>query len=79
MKESTLLEMKKKIESLTNVVQFLMNEVNHLRELGIGSLETIKLMPGYEDAINDLKKQMEENVEQKQKAKQNGTIKSDTK
>tara|TARA_R100000664_G_scaffold15230_1_gene23696 strand:- start:193 stop:408 length:216 start_codon:yes stop_codon:yes gene_type:complete len=71
--------MKKKIESLTNVVQFLMNEVNHLRELGIGSLETIKLMPGYEDAINDLKKQMEENVEQKQKAKQNGTIKSDTK
>ena len=79
MKESTLIEMKKKIESLTNVVQFLMNEVNHLRELGIGSLETIKLMPGYEDAINDLKKQMEENVEQKQKAKQNGTIKSDTK
>lgn len=79
MKESTLLEMKKKIESLTNVVQFLMNEVNHLRELGIGSLETIKLMPGYEDAINKLKKQMEENVEQKQKAKQNGTIKSDTK
>jgi len=79
MKESTLLEMKKKIESLTNVVQFLMNEVNHLRELGIGSLETIKLMPGYEDAINELKKQMEENVEQKQKAKQNGTIKSDTK
>ena len=79
MKESTLLEMKKKIESLTNVVQFLMNEVNHLRELGIGSLETIKLMPGYEDAINELKKQMEENVEQKQKAKQNGTIKSDIK
>ena len=79
MKESTLLEMKKKIESLTNVVQFLMNEVNHLRELGVGSLETIKLMPGYEDAIDKLKKQMEENVEQKQKAKQNGTIKSDTK
>ena len=79
MKESTLLEMKKKIESLTNVVQFLMNEVNHLRELGIGSLETIKLMPGYEDAINELKKQMEENVEQKQKAKQNVTIKSDIK
>tara|TARA_Y100001938_G_scaffold25484_1_gene34002 strand:+ start:424 stop:663 length:240 start_codon:yes stop_codon:yes gene_type:complete len=79
MKESTLIQMQKKIESLTNVVQFLMNEVNHLRELGIGSLETIKLMPGYEDAINDLKKQMEENVEQKQKAKQNGTIKSDTK
>jgi hypothetical protein len=36
-------------------------------------------MPGYEDAINDLKKQMEDNVKQKQKAKQNGAIEQDSK
>ena len=40
---------------------------------------TIKLMPDYQDAIDALKKQMEENVEEKQKVKENGTIKSDTK
>ena len=79
MKESTLLEMQNKIKSLTNVMQQLIQEVTHLRELGIGSLETIKLMPGYEDAIEALKKQMEDNVKEKQKAKQNGAIKQDTK
>jgi hypothetical protein len=49
------------------------------RELGVGSLETIKLMPGYEDAIEELKNKMEEEVKHKQKVKENGTIKSDTK
>ena len=79
MKESTLLEMQNKIKAMTNVIQQLINEVTHLRELSIGSLETLKLMPGYEDAIEALKKQMEDNIKEKEKAKQNGTIKQDTK
>ena len=79
MKESTLLEMKNKIEAQTRVIQALINEINHMRDLSVGTLETIKLMPGYEDAIADLKKAMQENVEQKKKAKQNGTVKQDTK
>ena len=79
MKESTLLEMKNKIDAMTNVVQQLINEVTHLRELSIGTLETIKLMPDYEDAIKALKKQMEDNIKEKNKAKQNGAIKQDTK
>ena len=79
MKESTLIEMQNKIKSMTNVVQQLINEVTHLRELSIGTLETIKLMPDYEDAIKALKKQMEDNIKEKQKAKQNGAIKQDTK
>ena len=36
-------------------------------------------MPDYEDAIKALQAQMEENIKEKQKAEQNGTIKSDTK
>jgi hypothetical protein len=36
-------------------------------------------MPGYEDAIEALKKQMENNVKEKQKAKKNGAIKQDSK
>ena len=79
MKENTLLEMKNKIDAMTNVVQQLINEVTHLRELSIGTLETIKLMPDYEDAIDALKKQMEDNIKEKQKAKQNGIIEQDTK
>ncbi len=67
--------MKNKVEASTRVIQHLINEISHLRELGVGTLETLKLMPGYQDAIDELKKKMEENVEEKMKAKENGTSK----
>ena len=72
MKESTLLEMKKKIESLSRLVQMLMNENTHLREISIGTLETIKHMPGYDDALGKLKEQIKQNEE-------NGVIEQDSK
>ncbi len=79
MKESTLLEMQKKITALTNVMQHIMQEVNYLRDLSVGTLETVKLMPDYEDAIKALKAKMEEEVKQKQKEKKDGAIEQDTK
>ena len=79
MKESKLIEMQNKVKAMTNIIQQLINEVTHLRELSIGTLETIKLMPDYEDAIKALKKQMEDNIKEKNKAEQNGVIKQDTK
>ena len=71
--------MKNKIEAQSRVMHALINEVTHLRELSVGTLETIKLMPDYQDAIDALKKQMEDNIKEKNKAKQNGTIEQDTK
>ena len=59
MKEQTLIEIKNKVDASTRVMQHFINEINHLRELSIGTLETLKLMPGYQDAIDKLKKQME--------------------
>jgi len=67
--------MKNKVEASTRILQQLINEIGHLRELGVGTLETVKLMPGYQDAIDQLKKKMEENVEEKKKAKENGISK----
>jgi len=55
MKESTLLEMQNKIKAMTNVLQQLINEQMHLRELSVGTLEALKLMPGYDEAIEQLK------------------------
>ncbi len=74
MKESTLLEMKNKIESQTRVLQFLMTEVTHLRELGVGTLEAVKLMPGYDEAIEQLK----ESLTNKEK-ETDGVIEQDSK
>jgi hypothetical protein len=74
MKESTLLEMQNKIKALTNVMQHMMKEVNYLRDLSVGTLETIKLMPNYDKAIEDLK----ESLTKKEK-EEDGAIKQDTK
>ena len=49
---------KKKIEALIRVVQQVLDENAYLKDLAIGTLETIKLMSGYEEAINKLKEKM---------------------
>ena len=67
LKEQTLLEMKNKIESLTNVIQHLIKESMHLRELSVGTLETLKLMPGYDEAIEKLKENL---MKEKEKEKE---------
>tara|TARA_R100000278_G_scaffold111611_1_gene89181 strand:- start:26 stop:265 length:240 start_codon:yes stop_codon:yes gene_type:complete len=79
MKESKLIEMQNKIKSMTNIIQHLINEVTHLRELSVGTLETLKLMKGYDQAIKDLKSNMEKQLKERKKAEQNGTVKQDTK
>jgi hypothetical protein len=51
MKEQTLVEMKNKVEALVRVLQNVINEQQHLTTLAAGTLEAVKLMPGYDDAI----------------------------
>ncbi len=60
MKESKLLEMQNKIASLTRVIQQMINEMNILSTAAMGTLETVKLMPGYDKAIEFLKKESDE-------------------
>ena len=79
MKESKLIEMQNKIKAMTNIIQHLINEVTHLRELSVGTLETLKLMKGYDQAIKDLQSNMEKQMKERKKAEQNGTIEQDTK
>ena len=67
LKEQTLLQMKNKIESLTNVIQHLIKESMHLRELSVGTLETMKLMPDYDKAIEKLKENL---MKEKEKEKE---------
>jgi|TARA_R100000656_G_scaffold40262_1_gene33634 cell shape-determining protein MreC len=61
MKEKTLLDMKKKVDALSNVMQHVYNEIGNLRELAVGTLETLKLMDGYTEAIETLKTKLKEN------------------
>lgn len=67
MKESTLIEMQKKVESLTRVMQYVLTENNRLTEMSVGTLELIKMMPDYDKALENLK---EKNLEQIKKEKE---------
>ena len=60
MKESKLIEMQKKIESLGRVTQLLLTEISSMKTLSFGVHETLKLMPGYEQAIEQIKKKVAE-------------------
>ena len=73
MKESTLLEMQNKIKALTNIVNVLLQENTQLKDLAVGTLETLKLRPGYDKAIEQLKEKLTN------KEKDNGVIEQDTK
>ena len=69
MKVSKLLEMQNKVVALTNVMQQVINEISYLRELSVGTLETVKLLPGYEEAIEQLKSNVLEKKEEDKEKK----------
>ena len=58
MKENKLLEMKNKVEALTNIAQHLLTETAHIKELAVGTLELKKNMPAYDEAVKKLKEQV---------------------
>ena len=68
MKEQTLLEMKNKVETLGKVTQFLMQENKQLKDLSVGTLETVKKLPGYDKAIEELKQQLVKEAGEAQEA-----------
>jgi len=46
--------------AMTNVMQQVINELAMIKELSVGTLETIKLLPDYKDALEKLKQKNEE-------------------
>ena len=55
-------------------VQHLLDENTQLRNLAVGTLEALKLMPGYDKAIENLKESLT-----KKEVKEDGVIEQDTK
>jgi hypothetical protein len=65
MKESELIIMKRKIEQLGALMQGVLQELTNLRDLSVGTLETMKKMPAYDKAIKELQKEIKEKQEEK--------------
>ncbi len=54
MKEKTLVEMKNKVDALVMATSEIIGEIKNLRTLAAGTFETVKLMPGYDNAIHQI-------------------------
>lgn len=65
-KQSRIDALEKRVAAMTNIIQQLIQESTNLRTLSFGTLETIKQMPGYDNALEKLKeKTTEKNNEKK--------------
>tara|TARA_B100000927_G_C16443288_1_gene460673 strand:+ start:1252 stop:1461 length:210 start_codon:yes stop_codon:yes gene_type:complete len=58
MKESKLIEMRNKVESLGAALNKVIQELTNLRDLSIGTMQLVKKFPDYEKAIEELKKEL---------------------
>lgn len=59
-KLSRVEELEKKLHATIKMTEQLLMQNSYLKDLAIGTLETIKLMPDYEEAIQKLKEQSAE-------------------
>jgi hypothetical protein len=57
--------LEKKIQAAINIIKQLLDENAYLKDLSVGTLETVKLMPGYDKAIEHLKTKLKEDGEKK--------------
>tara|TARA_R110000772_G_scaffold4207_1_gene14765 strand:+ start:523 stop:768 length:246 start_codon:yes stop_codon:yes gene_type:complete len=68
MKESILIEMRNKVDSLTRVIQQIIYDINETKDLSRGTLEVLKKLPGYKKAVDELKTEIEKVQEIKKTA-----------
>jgi len=59
--------MKNKLDAVVRVTQHLLNEITQVKDLSIGTLETIKKMPGYDKALEQLKAEVTEKPSETEK------------
>ena len=66
MKESKLIEMGNRIETLGQAIMRLTEEISMLKTLAMGDHQLIKLLPGFTEALEELKAQHEEETKKEE-------------
>ena len=67
MKESKLIEMSNKIESIGTALNRIIQELTNLKDLSIGTMELVKNLPGYKKALEKLKEDLIKKKESSEK------------
>ena len=69
-KQSRIDLIENKFQALIRVIQNMMDEIANLKDLSVGTLETIKLMDDYQGAIDKLKENLaKEKIEEPKEKK----------
>ena len=68
-KQSRIDLLEKTVNAQNRIIEHLLNESNNMRDLAVGTLETLKLIPGYEAAIEQLKTELTEETSKAEEAK----------
>jgi predicted RNase H-like nuclease (RuvC/YqgF family) len=71
-KQSRTDALEKRMAAVTNILQQLINESERLNTMVSGHHQILKQLPGYEDAINELKKKVAEKPSEGEEAKSDG-------
>jgi|TARA_Y100000289_G_scaffold61775_1_gene70164 hypothetical protein len=69
MKESKLIEMVNKINKLEETMGLVITDLRNINSLAVGTLETIKRMPDYQEALDKLKEEAAKVEEASEKEK----------
>jgi hypothetical protein len=67
-KQSRTDALEKRMAATTNVLQQVINELENIKTMIFGQQEILKQLPGYEDAIAELKKKVAEKPSEGEKA-----------
>ena len=57
--------LEKKVQATINIIKQLLDENAYLKDLAVGTLVTVKLLPGYDKAIEELKTKLKDGQEKK--------------
>lgn len=59
MKESELIQIKNQAKKIVGMQQAILSQLQNLKDLSIGTLETLKRMDGYQKAVDQLKEDIQ--------------------
>ena len=59
MKESRLIQMENQIKNIIGMQQAILSQMQNLKDISIGTLETLKRMNGYQKAVDQLKEDIQ--------------------
>lgn len=51
-------KLKERLDQSQQVISMLYQEIEFLKELSVGTFETVKLLPGYDEALEKLKENL---------------------